>query len=85
MTLPSNIINTATFRHFGNVIIANNPTILSPNIGLQYVQTKVAIATFTRQKEQLRDICFWEKRLVANYGGNSESFLLCDSYMLTSG
>lgn len=45
MTLPSNIINTATFRHFGNVIIANNPTILSPNIGLQYVQTKVAIAT----------------------------------------
>lgn len=45
MTLPSNIINTATFRHFGNVIIANNPTILSRNIGLQYVQTKVAIAT----------------------------------------
>ena len=40
MTLPSNIINTATFRHFGNVIIANNPTILSRNIGSQYVQTK---------------------------------------------
>lgn len=53
MTLPSNIINTATFRHFGNVIIANNPTILSPNIGLQYVQTKVAIATISKRGDML--------------------------------
>lgn len=53
MTLPSNIINTATFRHFGNVIIANNPTILSPNIGPQYVQTKVAIATVSKSGDML--------------------------------
>ena len=73
MTLPSNIINTATFRHFGNVIIADNPTILSPNIGPQCVQTRVAIATISKsgdmllskrlpvKKEQLRDIYFWQK------------------------
>lgn len=53
MTLPSNIINTATFRHFGNVIIANNPIILSPNIGSQCVQKKVAIETITKSGDML--------------------------------
>lgn len=48
MTLPSNIINTTTFRHFGNVIIVNihqYPTILSLNIGPQCIQTKVVNET----------------------------------------
>lgn len=45
MTLPSNIINTATFRHFGNVIIGNIPQ-SSPQIqDRNNVQTKVAIET----------------------------------------